>query len=201
MVTSSWVTPTSLVTGALAVSACAFLAAVYLTGDARRGEHPELVGYFHRRALISGIVTGALSILGLVVAHTDAPTLADDLSHRGLPYAIVAIAAGCASLILIAARRYFPARAGAAIAVAAVLFAWGIGRYPELLPGLTASAAQALPATLRATAIVALAGVVILLPSMLYLFVLFQRTRPDPSAGPTAGPVAESSAPSATAET
>ena len=177
-VVRSWWNPISMVTGLLAVSACAFLAAVYLTEDARRSGHPELIGYFRRRALLSGGLTGALSLAGLITARHDAPALAHGLAHRGLPLVIVAVAAGVATLILVTSRSFRAARASAALAVAAVLWAWGVGRYPELLPGLTARQAAALPSTLHAMTIVVVAGSVLLVPSMAYLFVLFGKAQP-----------------------
>jgi hypothetical protein len=53
--------------GALAVAACAFLAAVYLTAAARRFGDRGLERYFSRRAAGAGAVTGALAIGGLLV--------------------------------------------------------------------------------------------------------------------------------------
>jgi cytochrome bd ubiquinol oxidase subunit II len=44
-----------------------------------------------------------------------------------------------------------------------------------LLPGLSDAAAAAQPATLHATVAVVLVGAVVLIPSMLYMFALFQR--------------------------
>ncbi len=179
-VLTSWVTPISLVTGALSVSACAFLAGVYLLREAAKAtEHADgedLVGYFRARALISGAVTGALSIVGIFVAWADAPGLAHALSHRGLPLVLVSAAAGCASLALVALRHFVWARGTAALAVAAVLWAWGVGRYPQLLPGLSVGQAEALPATIHATTWAVVVGIALLVPSMLYLFVMFQRT-------------------------
>jgi len=70
---SSWVNPVSVVTGAFAVAACAFLAASYLTLDARRAGDQALTGYFRRRALASGLLVGACSVAGLLVLHADAP--------------------------------------------------------------------------------------------------------------------------------
>jgi len=118
------------------------------------------------------------------VARSDAPALAHDLGGRGLPFVIASMVAGVVALGLIVARRYAGARAAAATAVTAVLFAWGAGRYPLLLPGLSAGDAQALPATVRATAWVVAIGAALLLPSMVLLFVLFQRTH-HPAAAPT----------------
>ncbi len=51
----SFVNPTSVLGGVLAVVACAYLAAVYLTADARRADDGALVEAFRLRALVSGI--------------------------------------------------------------------------------------------------------------------------------------------------
>ena len=174
-VLGSWLTPSSLITGALAMSACAFLAAIYLSGDAHRSPERDLTEWFRRRALASGVVTGALSLAGLLVARADAPSLYHGLTHRAAPLVACSAFAGCASLALVVARRYLVARAAAGLAVATIVWGWGIARYPQLLPGLPVSQAQALPAALHATAITVAAGLVLLVPSLLLLLTLFQR--------------------------
>src|SRR6476619_4866565 len=55
---SSWVNPTSVVGGCLAVCVTAFLAATYLVWDARRLADDGMVEYFRVRALASGFVAG-----------------------------------------------------------------------------------------------------------------------------------------------
>src|SRR3954463_11406027 len=55
---TSWITPPSLLGGVLAVLACAFTAAVFLTAEARRSEEPELEAWFRRRSLGAAVVTG-----------------------------------------------------------------------------------------------------------------------------------------------
>lgn len=55
---SSWLNPTSIFIGALAVANCAYLAAVYLTGDAARLRERPLERAFRRRALSAGVVAG-----------------------------------------------------------------------------------------------------------------------------------------------
>src|ERR687885_1857470 len=47
---TSWVNPTSLLGGTLAVLTCAFVAAVFLTAEARRREEVELEAWFQRRS-------------------------------------------------------------------------------------------------------------------------------------------------------
>jgi len=174
-VVRSWLNPSSLLTGALAASACAFLAAVYLTGDAVRSPDADLTEWFRRRALASGAITGALSLAGVLVARADAPSLYHGLTHRAAPLVVTSAAAGCAALGLVVVRRYLVARAAAGLAVAAIVWGWGIARYPQLLPGLPVSQAQALPATLHATAVAVAVGLALLVPSLLLLLTLFQR--------------------------
>jgi cytochrome bd ubiquinol oxidase subunit II len=180
---SSWVNPTSAVAGVFAVAACAFLAAVYLTADARRDGRPDLVVYFRHRALAGGLVVGVVSAVGLVVLHADAQRLYSRLTG-GAALALVAAAAlaGTVSLALILRRHFLAARVSAAAAVAAVLWAWGVAQYPYLLlPGLTLQAAAAPHGTLVVTTGCVAVGGFILLPSLAWLFLLFQRPAEDRS--------------------
>jgi cytochrome d ubiquinol oxidase subunit II len=176
-VVTSWFNPTSILAGALAVVVCAYLAAVYLTGDARRSGQPELAEEFRRRALITGVTAGILAAGGIAVVHADAPLLYAGLAGRGLPLVIVSGAAGIASIAVMAARRFTLVRITAAITVAAVLWGWGAAQYPHvLLPGMTIGQAAAPRATLQAALACVIAGMVLLIPSLTWLFVLFQRS-------------------------
>jgi cytochrome d ubiquinol oxidase subunit II len=191
-VLTSWLNPVSVLCGALAVLAGMYLAAVYLTADARRSGQPELAAEFRLRALAAGVVTGLVAAAGLVVVHSGAPRLWAGLSGQALPLVAVSGAAGLASLALLAVRRYLLVRVTAALAVAAVLWGWGAAQYPHLLaaaPGLTVAQAAAGRATLQATMISVGVGVVLLAPSLLWLFLLFQREKPvsPPASSSTAG--------------
>src|SRR5919199_1683596 len=63
---SSWLNPTSIVIGVLAVATSAYLSAVFLCGDAqRRHEEPDLQEAFRTRALVTGAVAGALAVAGI----------------------------------------------------------------------------------------------------------------------------------------
>src|SRR3954452_13912903 len=53
---TSWINPTSILGGVLAVTVCAFLSATYLVWDARRLEHDDMVEYFRRRAVVAAVV-------------------------------------------------------------------------------------------------------------------------------------------------
>ncbi len=184
-VLTSWLNPTSVLSGALAVVAGMYLAAVYLTADARRSGQLDLAAEFRRRARAAGVVAGLLAVAGLAVVHADAPRLWSGLPGRALPLVALSGAAGVASLALLAARRYLLVRVTAALAVATVLWGWGAAQYPHLLsgaPGLTVAQAAAGQATLQATTISVGVGVVLLVPSLAWLFLLFQRSGQQPPA-------------------
>ena len=185
-VITSWANPTSTACGILGVGLCAYLSAVYLTAEARRGGHHDLAEYFRRQGLFTGVAVGVLSLASLAVVHSDAPDLYHSLTHRGLPLVISSMLMGAVSLVLLARRNYASVRVSAAAAVAAILWAWGYGRYPELLPGLKAGQAASAHATLQATALTSAVGLTILLPSLAWLFILFQRQQAAPPGAPEA---------------
>ncbi|MCP2165561.1 cytochrome d ubiquinol oxidase subunit II [Goodfellowiella coeruleoviolacea] len=174
----SWLNPTSLLGGALAVALAAYLAAVYLCQDARRAGSTALAEAFRRRALATAVVTGVLAACGIAILHADAPVLFHGLTGRGLPVVVVSALAGLASLVLLLLRHYLATRVTAAIAVAALLWGWAVAQYPlVLLPDLTIEAAAATPEVLRVTLVVTAVGAVLLVPSLVWLFALFQRPR------------------------
>ncbi len=179
---TSWVNPTSVVGGLLAVGLCAYLAACYLCHDAQRLGDADLAAGYRRRALATGIAVGALSMVGLLVVRADVPRLYSQLTGRALPLVGVAMAAGTGSLLLLAARRLLAVRAGAALAVTAVLWGWGVAQYPRMLGRDIPYAAVAATGTvLRATLLVTAIGALVLLPSLALLITLFQRgTAPVP---------------------
>ncbi len=174
---ASWWNPVSVLTGVMAVVVCAYLAAVYLTADARRAGAAALVGQFRWRALGAGVAAGAVAAGGLVFAHQDAPVLYHGLLHRGLPLVIVSAVAGVLSLGLLQRRHFLTARFTAAAAVTAVLWAWAVAQYPNLLPaGLTISQAAADRPVLIATGVSLAIGAVLLVPALTWLYLLFQRS-------------------------
>ncbi|MGZ8480916.1 MAG: cytochrome d ubiquinol oxidase subunit II [Candidatus Limnocylindria bacterium] len=177
---ASWLNATSLLIGALAVATAGYLAAVYLAGDAARTGAAQLARAFRVRALAMGLVAGALAVGGLVVLREDARPLFDDLtSGAGLAAVLLSALAGLATLGLVRAGRYEPARFSAALAVAAIVAGWGIAQSPDLLPGLTIEEAAAGRSTLWALLISIAAGLVILLPSLALLYGLVLRGRFD----------------------
>jgi cytochrome d ubiquinol oxidase subunit II len=101
---TSWLNPTSILAGILAVGTCAYLAAAYLCHDAVRSGEPDLAEAFRRRTLITAAVVGAVVLAGIAVLHADAPHLFHGLTHRALPLVLVSALAGIASFVLLLTR-------------------------------------------------------------------------------------------------
>jgi cytochrome bd ubiquinol oxidase subunit II len=168
---SSWLNATSVFVGVLAVAVAAYLAAVYLAADAVRAGETELAEAFRVRALVTGVVAGAVAMAGLIVVHEDAPELWDGLSSgAGLGAVIVSAIAGAATMLLVWSRRYEAARPTAAAAVGAIVLGWAFAQRPEVLPGLDVHAAAAGRSTLWALVIATAIGAVLLVPSLLLLY-------------------------------
>jgi cytochrome d ubiquinol oxidase subunit II len=168
---SSWLNPTSLLVGVLAVATAAYLAAVFLCADAARLGEPTLERKFRTRALAAGLVTGAIALGGLAVLRSDAHALYHGLVEgKGLIGLVASILAGSATLALLWRKRYEASRYTAALAVAAIIAGWALAQSPIFLEGLTVREAAAGRNTLVAVTIAVLAGAVILFPSLALLF-------------------------------
>ena len=169
---SSWTGPTSILVGLISVATGAHLAAVFLGADAQRAGRSELVRAFRTRALGSGAAAGALAVAGLAVLNSDAPDLFDGLtSGLGLACVVISALAGLLTLALEWTERFELARFSAALAVAAIVAGWAAAQEPYLLPpGLTVTEAAAPDATLVALWIACGAGMLVLVPALIWLF-------------------------------
>jgi len=173
---SSWINPTSVLGGVLAVTVCAYLAAVYLVYDAHRVAEPAMVDYFRRRALGASIAAGVIAVAGIFVLRADARFLFDRLVWQGLPLVIVSGLCGLGSLVLLARRRDFAARVLAVGAVVSIVWGWGVAQWPYVLPeSLKVDAAAAPDPTLASVLIVFAIAAVVILPSIAIVYVLDQR--------------------------
>ncbi|WP_217141577.1 cytochrome d ubiquinol oxidase subunit II [Streptomyces sp. AC627_RSS907] len=181
-VATSWLNPTSALGGVLAVLTCAHLAAVYLCADAARADERELARVFARRAVVSGLASGAVALAGIAVLREDAPVLFHGLTHRALGPVVLSAVSGITGLALLVTRHYVAARAAAALAVASILWSWGAAQYPAMLVGsLTVTEAASHPAVLSACLISLAVGALILVPALWLLYATFQRAdSPDP---------------------
>jgi len=98
-----------------------------------------------------------------------------------------------ASIVLLIVRRYGIARITSSLAVATVLIGWAVAQYPYLLlPYLTIEEAARSRGTLVALTVVLVLGSLVLVPALVWMFVLFSRPpQPDSAeaveSGRTAG--------------
>jgi cytochrome d ubiquinol oxidase subunit II len=174
---SSWLNPTSVLGGVLAVIVSAYLAAVYLVWDARRLSDEHMVEYFRRRAVGAAVVAGVASVAGIFVLHDDADYLYDELTHKALPCVIVAAVCGTASLVLLVRGARTGARVLAAAAVASIIAGWGVAQWPYILPESLEVKAAAAPYDTLLTLLVATIGFVLfVVPGFVLLYVLDQRS-------------------------
>jgi cytochrome bd ubiquinol oxidase subunit II len=175
---SSWLNPTSILGGVLAVLACALMAAVFLVAEARRRDQRDLEVWFRRRALAASAVTGVVVLAGVAVLHADAPRLFSELTTRGLVLVLASALCGVAALVLLPRAAPALLRLLAVAAVAAVVAGWGVAQYPYLLGDhLPIDQGAAPTATLWVLLVVAAVALAVVAPSIGLLFVLQQRGR------------------------
>jgi cytochrome d ubiquinol oxidase subunit II len=172
----SWVNPTSVLGGVLAVVVVAFLSSVYLVWDADRLADPDMVEYFRRRAIAAAVLAGVIAFAGIFVLHADSPYLYHGLTTRGLALVILSALGGVGALVLLVRENHRGARLFGIVAVASIVVAWGVAQWDYILPtSLTVSQAAAPNGTLEAVLAVTVAAVLIIFPAIGLLYVLDQR--------------------------
>jgi len=174
-----WLNPFALSVGMFALIAFAFLAAVYLTLEARDREVRE---DFRRRALASGVGLFLAAVVVLLLSLNRAPRVRDGLIFAAwaVPLHLLTAAAAITALVALWARRWRVARVAAAAQVSLILWGWALSQYPYILPPDLSIASGAAPAaTLRLVLGVVALGAVVLLPSLYYLFRIFKMGNPS----------------------
>jgi cytochrome bd ubiquinol oxidase subunit II len=172
----SWINPTPIVSGVLAIAVIAYLSAVYLVWDARHQGVPDMVEYFRRRAEIAAVVVATVAAVGLFVLHDEASYVFDGLKSRGLPLVIATVLCGVGALLLLVRGAARGARLLAMLAVASLVASWGAAQWPYLLPeSLKVADAAAPSGTLQAILVAVVLAAVIVLPGFVLLYLLHQR--------------------------
>jgi cytochrome d ubiquinol oxidase subunit II len=127
---TSWLNPTSVLGGVLAVLTCGYLAAVFLTAEAHREARadpersgperldpersgrerperewrepgkPDLERWARRRAVVAAVACGGTALVGLFVLRGDAHRLYGRLLAVGWPLVALSAAAGLAALLV-----------------------------------------------------------------------------------------------------
>jgi cytochrome d ubiquinol oxidase subunit II len=173
-----WLSLYAITCGLLALSTCAYLAAVYLTNET----DGDLREDFRRRAIISGTSTAALAGLTLACAAWQARWFLEQLfSLRSLPILAAGMACFAASAWSVFSRRYALSRIFAAGEIVLLLAGWGVAHHRYLIyPDLTLEAAAAPRATLAFLLASLPFGAALLAPSLWLLFRVFKGQQAAP---------------------
>ena len=179
-----WLTPFAFAVGVFALACFAFLAAVYLTLEARdRG----LQNDFRARALCAGIAVSVTAAVGLLLSP-QAPLVQRGLlaARWGLGLHLLTGVAALTVFWALWTRRYPIARVAAAAQVALIVWGWGLAQYPYIVPpALTIEAAAAPRITLELVIAAVSVGAVVLFPSLYYLLRVFKgRSAAQPTTQP-----------------
>jgi cytochrome d ubiquinol oxidase subunit II len=184
---TAFLNPFSIYIGVLAVVFCAYIAAVFLIGDARRMGADAIARAFRTRALLTGSLAGLLAVGGLLLAKSEARHLHDGLtSGMGLVCVLVSALAGVATMVLVARGVGDWPRLTAGVAVGAVTAGWGFAQAPYLLPpgasgsSLTLSAAAGSSTTLLWLVIAVIFALLFIVPSLAWLYKLTLTGEIDP---------------------
>lgn len=173
---TSWTGPTSWLGGVLAVLTCTFLAGTFLAADSYRSGEMALAEKLGGRALVAGIVTGAVTLAAAAIIELDADTLASGLHGRGLALVAISAVAGSVSLWRLYRGQWGRARIGAVIAVAAIVTGWGVSQYPYLLVDeIEIADAIGARSTQIGLVVVFLGAAVTAVPALAWLYVLVNK--------------------------
>ena len=170
----SWLAPFPLAVGFFALALFAFLAAVYLTLEARERKLQE---DFRMRAIMSGVAVGLLALTVFILAKTGAPTVRAGISRSWWALGLHVLTAifATSAFVTLWTRRYRTARVCAAAQVTLILLGWAFAQFPHLVePDLTISSAAAPQITLQLLLGALAAGAILLFPSYYYLIRIFK---------------------------
>jgi len=171
----AWLTPFALTVGAMGLALCATIAPIYLTVEAQKSKNEQLVNIFRARAFLGGGILTILAILGLILAPFQAPLLWYGMLNHALWAVGVTLLIGIATAVALFFRHFRLARILIALETGAILGTWGLSQLPYILPpDLTVTGAASPPTTLREFFISALIGMLILIPSLWFLFRVFK---------------------------
>lgn len=179
----SWAAPFPVLTGGLAASLFAYLAAAYLTVETEGALRED----FRTRAIAAGVAVFLLALATGAASYRAAPLVFEGLTRRrfSVPLHLATGVAAIGAFAALLARRWRAARSAAAAQVALIVVGWGASQYPYLLvPDLTLASAAAPRATQRLLLEALGLGAVALFPSLYFLFRVFKGGQPPRPSGP-----------------
>lgn len=169
-----WLAPFPLAVGLFAFALCAFLAATYLCAEVT---DRALQRDFRARALGAGIGVGLCALVACLLASTGAPRVWAGLTTRPWTWPLH-LATGASAIGAFGALwkwRFGWARLLAASQTTFILLGWAAAQYPFLLvPDVTLWNAAGPPETRSTLLIVLVAGLPVLIPSLVLLYRVFK---------------------------
>ena len=171
-----WLGPLPILVGALFVASCAYIAAVFLLDDCRRGGDADLESYFLHRSIAAAIVAGALAAAGLIVLHANARFIFDGLLGESLPLLIASALLGVTTLVGLVRGWSRALRPLAIGAVVTVIAGYAVAQYPFLLPEtLSVHDGAGVDPALTALIVVFAAALLVVVPALGLLYRLAQK--------------------------
>jgi cytochrome d ubiquinol oxidase subunit II len=170
-----WLAPFPLAVGLFSLALCALLAATYLTVETT---DEALREDFRRRALAAAAAVGLAALAAFVLAAGGAPWVRTALATRPWSWPFHLLTGGAAVTVIVAlyTRRFRLARAAVAAQTVLILLGWVLAQVPYLIvPDVTLHGSAASPRTLRLLLIAVVAGLPVLVPSLILLFRVFKR--------------------------
>lgn len=171
--TASWLSPSALGLGLLTLVSCSFLTAVFMTMETTG----ELRLDFQRRAVYALLAQALVVVAMLPLLAYTAPALWNRLVAGYARYpAFLAGLMMVAAFVLLQRQQFSWARAAAVLQNSAMLWSILAAQWPYLIfPDLTLANAASPAPTLRFILLALPLGMLVLVPSLLFLFYTFKR--------------------------
>lgn len=175
---AGWINGFSFAVGLFLVSICAYLAAVYMIGEAKE---EDLRSRIIKRARNSNIVTVIAGALVLFIAWKDQLELfANFFNVISIGFFVLATLALPPLWISLVKRKLWLPRMLAGFQVTTIILAWAGAQFPNIIllktgEHLTFYNTAAPEATLQGLTIALIVGVLIIFPLLIYLFKTFNK--------------------------
>jgi cytochrome bd ubiquinol oxidase subunit II len=172
-----WIQPFPLAVGVWTMTLFALLASIYLIYET---SDPVLRRKFRTRALWTMVLSGLMAGVVYLLPHEDAPDIRQGLTHQleGWMCVIVATASMTVTATGLWNNQFHLARYSAVVYVASIIWGWGFIQYPYLVkPDLTIHNSASPSSTLVLLLIALTMGMILVFPSLLYLFRVFRKIR------------------------
>ncbi len=183
---AEWLAPYPFAVGLFTLVLFAYIAAVYLVTET---DDSELKAIFRRRAQVSAVLLAVVALIAYLAAADGAPEIREGLrdSAWALPLHLTTGAAALTTLVALGRRRDRLAKLAAMAQGALIVAGWAFAQYPYLaFPGYTI-AGEAAPSGVLWAVLIALAlGALLLVPMLVYLFIVFKGRRSPASELPPA---------------